>query len=58
MKSEKEIKKKIAELVKDGDNFTSDNYGSEAADNGFAETYYSEYKTEETLTKFAEWLNS
>ena len=52
----KEIQKKIKELVDDEDNFTSDNYGSESADNGFFEVYYSEYNAEETFNKFVEWL--
>jgi len=56
LRSEDEIKKKIAELIKDGDNFTSDNYGSEAADNGSFETFYSEFYTEQTLNKFVDWL--
>jgi len=56
MKSKEEVEKKIKEIVKDSDNFTSDNYGSEAADNGFYEVNYSEWSSEETLKRFAEWL--
>lgn len=55
-KNKEEIEKKIKELVEDSDNFTSDNYGSEAADNGYYETYYSEFATENTLTNFINWL--
>lgn len=56
LKSKNEIKKKISEICKDRDNFTSDNYGSEAADNGIYETYYSEWSAEKTLNDFVEWL--
>ena len=56
LRTDEEIQKKIKELVDDEDNFTSDNYGSESADNGFFEVYYSEYNAEETFNKFVEWL--
>ena len=57
LRSEAEIKEKIAELIKDADNFTSDNYGSKAhiLDGNF-ETYYSEFCTEKTLNNFVMWL--
>lgn len=55
-KTKEEIEKKIKELVEDSDNFTSDNYGSESADNGYYEIYYSEFTTEDTLTNFVNWL--
>lgn len=55
-KTKEEIEKKIKELVEDSDNFTSDNYGSESADNGYYEIYYSEFATENTLTNFVNWL--
>jgi tryptophanyl-tRNA synthetase len=56
MKTKEEIKKKIKEIAKDSDNFTNDNYGSEAADNGIYEIYYSEILTENTLTEFVNWI--
>lgn len=52
----KEIENKIKELVKDSDNFTSDNYGSEAGDNGYYEIYFSETASELTLIEFTNWL--
>jgi hypothetical protein len=55
-RTEKEIRAKIKELIGDSSNFTSDNYGSEAADNGFHEVYFSEWSSQETLEKFVEWL--
>lgn len=55
-KTKEEIENKIKELVEDSDNFTSDNYGSEAADNGYYEIYYSEFATENTLNNFVNWL--
>ena len=56
MRTEKEIQKYINNLIDDPNNFTSDNYGSEAADNGEYELYFSSYMTELTLKKFADWL--
>ena len=56
-RTDKEIRDKISELVKDDDNFISDNYGSESADNGIYEIYYSEYMTETTLTEFVKWTS-
>jgi hypothetical protein len=55
-RTKKEIEDKIREIVDDSDNFTSDNYGSEGADNGFYEVYYSKFATENTLKEFIEWL--
>ena len=56
MKTKEEIKKKIEEIVKDSDNFTSDNYGSESADNGIYEIYYSKFAASKTLNDFVEWI--
>jgi hypothetical protein len=55
-KSKSEIKKKITEICNDRDNFTTDNFRSEAADNGNFEINFSEFTTEDTLNKFVEWL--
>jgi hypothetical protein len=55
-RTKKEIDDKIKELISDSDNFTSDNYGSEAADNGIYELYYSEFASEITLNNFVKWL--
>ena len=57
MKTKTEIDKKIKEIVSDADNFVTDNYGSEDADNGIYEISYSEYMSANTLNKFVEWLN-
>ena len=55
-RTEAEIQKEINRLIEDDNNFISDNYGSEAADNGEYEIYFSKYQTEETLKRFAKWL--
>lgn len=55
-KTQKEIQAKIEELSAEADNFTDDNYGSEGADNGHFETYYSETNTQRTFQQFAAWL--
>ena len=55
-RTESEIQKEINRLIEDDNNFISDNYGSEAADNGEYEIYFSKYQTEETLKRFAKWL--
>lgn len=55
-RTEAEIEKEINRLVEEDSNFISDNYGSEAADNGEYEIYYSKYSTAETMKKFAKWL--
>ena len=57
MKTKIEIEDKIKEIVSDSDNFVSDNYGSEACDNGEYEERFSEYMTTKTLNGFVEWLN-
>ena len=57
-RTDKEIEAEIKRICDDSDNFTSDNYGSEAADNGFFEIYYSEYLSEKTLTNFLNWLTT
>jgi hypothetical protein len=54
--TKKEIEARIAELCDNEDNFTSDNYGSEAADNGHYEVSFSRYSTEKTLREFAHWI--
>ena len=51
-----DIHKEIKRLIKDDSNFVRDNYGSEAADNGEFEIYFSEHATEATLKRFAKWL--
>lgn len=51
-----DIEKEINRLINDDSNFISDNYGSEAADNGEYEVYFSKHSTEETLKRFAKWL--
>jgi len=56
IRTEKEINAYIKKLAKNPDNFTYDNYGSEAADNGIYELEYSEYQTKETLKNFAKWM--
>lgn len=58
IRTEREIADKISEITKDGDNFTSDNYGSESADNGDFEVYYSEYNSTYTMTNFVKWLTN
>ena len=55
-KTEEEIKKEIKRICSDDNNFTSDNYGSEAADNGFFEVHYSFSASENTLENFVKWL--
>jgi len=57
MKTKKEIEDKIEEIVSDSDNFVVDNYGSESADNGIYEIYFSEMNATDTLNRFVEWLN-
>lgn len=57
MRTEKEIENKIEELSNNSDNFVTDNYGSEASDNGFYEENFSEILTKETLKNFAKWLS-
>lgn len=56
IRTESEIQKEINRLISDEDNFISDNYGSESADNGEYQVYFSKYQTEETLKNFAKWL--
>lgn len=56
MRTEKEIDKKIKELIGDSDNFTSDNFGSEGHSNGYYEVNFSEFASENTLRKFADWM--
>jgi len=56
IRTEEEIKAEIARICEEADNFTSDNYGSESADNGNFEIYYSKYSAEKTMTKFLIWL--
>ena len=55
-RTEADIEKEINRLINDDSNFIGDNYGSEAADNGEYEVYFSKYSTEETLKRFAKWL--
>ena len=55
-RTEADIEKEINRLINDDSNFISGNYGSEAADNGEYEVYFSKYSTEETLKRFAKWL--
>jgi hypothetical protein len=55
-RSKKEIEKKIEELTNNSDNFVTDNYGSEAADNGLYEENFSSHTTSDTLRSFAKWL--
>ena len=57
MKSKKEIKDKIEEIVSDSDNFVIDHDGTESADNGIYEIYFSEMSATDTLNRFVEWLN-
>lgn len=54
-RTQKEIDKKIKELCS-RDYFCDDNYGSEAADNGEYELYFSEHNCEQTLKDFVRWL--
>ena len=58
MKTPIQIETKIKELVADQDNFVGDNYGTESADNGEYETYFSPTTTEDTLRQFAAWMVS
>jgi hypothetical protein len=55
-RTEADIEKEINRLVEEDSNFISDNYGSEAADNGEYEIYFSKYSTAETMKRFAKWL--
>ena len=55
-RTKEQIAEKIFRIKSNGDNFTSDNYGSEAADNGEYEIYYSEYSAENTMKNFVKWL--
>jgi hypothetical protein len=55
-RSKEEIEAKIEELCENSDNFTSDNYGSLAADEGYYELSFSTYATENTLREFVNWL--
>ena len=56
MRTEKEIKSKIKEIVGDSENFTTDNFGSFESDNGNYWERYSEYLSERTLIEFKNWL--
>lgn len=51
-----EIKAKIAEICKDSNSFTDDNYGSEAADNGEFEVFFSECDANRTIMNLMKWL--
>ena len=51
-----EIKKKISELCEDPNNFVSDNFGSEAADNGMHEEHYSKWSAKKTMDGFVQWM--
>lgn len=55
-RSKEEIEKELKRICEDSDNFTSDNYGSESADNGIYELNYSEFATENTLRNFLKFL--
>ena len=57
-RTKEEIDAYIREVVSDADNFTSDNYGSESADNGIYEIYYSDSDAENTLRVFLRWLSN
>jgi len=50
------ITKEIRRLIAAGSNFTSDNYGSESADNGEYEILYDSYAAQKTLEAFAEFV--
>jgi hypothetical protein len=56
VRTSEEIDAEIKRICEDRDNFTTDNYGSEAADNGNFEVNYSEYMTENTMKNFVIWL--
>jgi hypothetical protein len=56
IRNEEQIKKEINRLLKDRSNFVTDNYGSEAADNGEYEESFDKYQTEITLNNFVKWL--
>jgi hypothetical protein len=58
VRTNKEIKEKIEELISDSSNFITDNYGSEGADNGYFEIYFSVYTTKNTLENFVNWLTN
>lgn len=58
VRTDKEIEDYITKICRNSDNFTSDNYGTEAADNGEFEIYYSEYSSTNTLKNFVEWLTN
>ena len=55
-RTEEDIKNKISELINDDTNFITDNYGTEAADNGEYSIYFCMSATENTLNSFAKWL--
>jgi len=54
MRTEKEIKSKIKEIIKDSNNFTIS--GSLSSDGGFYEETYSKSLSEKTLIEFKKWL--
>jgi len=56
IRTEKEINKKIKDLLKNPDNYTYDNYGSESAENGIYEISFSKDSTDKTLRDFVDWL--
>lgn len=56
IRTKEEIAEKISIIISDMDNFTYDNYGSESADNGDYQIFYSEYSAEKTICDFVKWL--
>ena len=56
IRTTEEIEQEIKRICSDADNFTSDNYGSEAADNGKFQISYSKYSSENTMRSFVKWL--
>ncbi len=58
IRTDKEIESEITKLLKDKDNFVENNYGSEAADNGEYEEFFSSHMTRKTLENFVKWLTT
>ena len=56
IRTKREITWKIKALAGKSDNFTNDNYGSEACDNGDYRVEFSSYEAEKTLKEFMKWL--
>jgi hypothetical protein len=56
VKTDAEIEAEITRICAVDSNFINDNYGSESADNGDFEIFYSQYNSESTLRNFVNWI--